>query len=1614
MFMYSMIMAVLMVLFTASAEALALDNFVVNSLYWELPLYEVIMWISLIHSFILPFTHFRVNTTRKSFPQWIIVFFSLTSAIFNFANIKSMAIMYNMPVILNLLLFWLDIICHFLLDIQSGKGERRDHYAKKQKNKRNAAKKRAMSAQLMQRAKDETKRCSINKKQPKLESQVGKKDFMNLAYDMSDEAVDYVGRIWLYFRSVMEEFQIPSIPWDALTNVKSICEENLPRIVNSELIQKFNFILSLFVAIGWLKRIELSLWGVCVFKTQPLHRTVTLVEVFKEIWSLGQKFMASFLQFVETGDVTVFWNDTPKSEFEDLYTRIVSEWPLIDVGRTGTLDFASFDRELDNCINYSIEQLKTCKDGERTYYSSRLLALRKVAVGRCKQKKGTLREAPFAVLFTGGSSVGKTCIASGIGRYVAGVGGYDNTPENCFSLNEQDKFMSGIATHHTIIRIDDICQTTPDKASENPLEKIIMLCNNQPMPATVAEAEKKGQIMLDPRVVTATTNIADLNAATWVVEPEAIYRRFNMHIEQKVRPEFCKEGTKRLDGSKIAHMAHHTFPDYALFRPYTIVVRPNTSSSKGMDKVTQSFERKYPFGENTWVDIKQLLELLREEATAHFEQQRSFVAGQLANAELPICTSCGAPSELCSCDELDSQVGLPGVALVRDWYLALEERICSQIDIWLYECFMSRPGMLFIGFNYREAINEAVQQYAVNLVIVILMVLFYELNGAKYGAFVLIFAFCVYFSFLYWKVMQMRAEMITRWTTCPRPSVWFGELSWDTKKKFLYTFGGLWLWRILRTAATLYFNTLKIDQSGEDTGTNQGFEKNEKTHQEGETPWWGDVGRIIRESRNKFSIERGEKAATTSVDRMIDVLKKRQCVIEKEDGEFCNIVPLESNLWVLPTHIIPSSPMKATIRRPAGNHCSVMLDPASIVSCKGDLSIWFLPEMGDQKDITGYLPLKIVKGDKNIECKMVFNDGNIVKISEKFLATYGRVVTTRGGFFLGTNYSFPVNTFNGLCMGTLVGLGKKQHIVGFHLAGKNRKGGSGTLLLSDYQAAKEKLMLRPSVLVSHSSTPFETKIQDVDVGPLKAPNEKCVTRSLPLGSKIKVIGAHNKPSSSPSSKVVKSVISDSVTKIMNIEKQHDKPQSMSNIRHKEVDIAGKVDTVFEIDQDRLDRAYVDYATTIIDGLNKKELNQVRIISDDANMSGLDGVLGVNAINFASSRGFPHTGPKTNIVEESDRMVEGISCVRDAPPELWEEVKRLEDILASGKRINTVFKGSLKDEPTKMTKDKVRVFAACNFATILLVRKYYLSLAALVQRNQKLFECAVGVVQQSPEWTDIFKHIGKYGWERGIAGDYAKFDARMSARFMLAAFKILIQVAEKSGNYSDRDLVIMRGLATEITYPTYDYFGTLVQFFGSNPSGHPLTVIINSLVNSLYMRYAYYTIAKEESWWRTPAFREVVSLMTYGDDNIMSVKKGYPGINHTRIAEVFASMGIKYTMADKDAESVPYIDLSTASFLKHFAVWDDELKLYRCPCEEGSIAKMLHAHMQSGVLSMEQSSAEAISNVSLKYFEFGREVYEEKRDQLMQVANESGIMGYVSDLPSYDERLEWYREKFDCA
>jgi hypothetical protein len=1136
------------------------------------------------------------------------------------------------------------------------------------------------------------------------------------------------------------------------------------------------------------------------------------------------------------------------------------------------------------------------------------------------------------------------------------------------------------------------------------------------MSALNPNAEMKGMVMIEPDVVCATTNVKKLKSNELSNEPLSINRRFEVTITQKVKPEYRKDKTTMLDNSKIEHMSGEQFPDYATFtveEPYYSDKREEDAEPVEGQKRNIAYAQMYHKGQPLKdIDIYTLLDFLKENSRAHYRKQKAFVEGQRKLKDMPLCPHdrpighCSECAATVSVDEetLASQAGIPYYGEVRDYLLALEEKACEWWKETKRTLINSQYGTFILAYLMRDVLKSIVLNSISNYAVAVILLVFIELTHGVPSAVTLIGVTLLYATYIAVRFYMVKKKATDEFISVTKPSTYFKEMTWATKQKWMAVMASIGIWKVLVYLARLW-KTLPSKQAAAAIS----LTPDAKDYQR-EAEFWD-----THETERKYQFGDGGlkgTARTTTHEQIKNVVGKRLKVLMKEDGTQCNALPMCGNVLLLPNHVVSKQTEYVTIKS-VGKTFKKNL-PLSTGLCHRipgtDLALWYCPGIGDQKDITSYYPSEI-EDKKVIEVYTLYNDEGELKQYSKMNAFRERVVTTEGGLFAGLKYTFPVNTFGGLCMATLIGTAKGiPFIAGHHLAGRGTTGAAGFITREQIKAGIADLNARPGVLVSHSATPLETTSMGVEFGPLTAPHEKCPTNDLTADAKIRVFGSHNQPRSTPKSAVVTSLISGAVKEVMKIEKKHGPPKQMGDARHKVVDLAGKVDTATKFDTEFTQKAYVDYCAKL-DTIPKEELARVGKISDDANLAGLDGVLGVNAINFSTSIGFPWTGPKTQLVEVSDRKVEGISCPRDVNPMILEEVAKMEKKLLKGESINAIFKGALKDEPTKLNKDKVRVFAAANFPFVFLVRKYYLTLAALCQRNKTITECAVGTVVQSPEWTQLFEHIGKHGWDRAIAGDYAKFDGRMSPQFMLMAFKLLIHLAEKSGNYDADDLVIMRGIASEISYPTYDYFGTLVQFMGSNPSGHPLTVVINSLVNSLYMRYVYYAIAREKRWWRVPRFDQVVSLMTYGDDNIMTVAKGYDDFNHTAIAAKLAEVDIKYTMADKDAESVPFVNLADASFLKHYAKYDEELKLYRSPVEEDSIAKMLHSHKKSDVLSMEQSSAEAIQNVALKYFEFGREVYTQKVAELQKVAQLSGIAGYVGPIMDYDERMKWYVEKF---
>jgi len=199
------------------------------------------------------------------------------------------------------------------------------------------------------------------------------------------------------------------------------------------------------------------------------------------------------------------------------------------------------------------------------------------------------------------------------------------------------------------------------------------------------------------------------------------------------------------------------------------------------------------------------------------------------------------------------------------------------------------------------------------------------------------------------------------------------------------------------------------------------------------------------------------------------------------------------------------------------------------------------------------------------------------------------------------------------------------------------------------------------------------------------------------------------------------------------------------------------------------------------------------------------------------------------------------------------------------------------------------------------------------------------------------------------------------------------------------------IGADTAYAYVDLQGDLVQFFGSNPSGHPLTVIVNSIVNALYMRYCYHMLNPARE---CRSFKRNVHLITYGDDNEMNVSKLAPWFNHTAIQKVLASIEVVYTMADKEAASIPYIHFNEVSFLKRKWVYNEKEGLWLAPLEWASLNKALTVGIASDAVNPGDQAIATVGSVAQEMFHHGEEVFHDGIARLRRIVEKSGLTPFI--------------------
>jgi hypothetical protein len=286
----------------------------------------------------------------------------------------------------------------------------------------------------------------------------------------------------------------------------------------------------------------------------------------------------------------------------------------------------------------------------------------------------------------------------------------------------------------------------------------------------------------------------------------------------------------------------------------------------------------------------------------------------------------------------------------------------------------------------------------------------------------------------------------------------------------------------------------------------------------------------------------------------------------------------------------------------------------------------------------------------------------------------------------------------------------------------------------------------------------------------------------------------------------------------------------------------------------LETAIRDYKEPLIKIFTNKHMkwNEASPLSDHDNLCGVPGKKFLDAIKLNTSVGFPLSGPKRDHIIELE-PTEKWPCNRVLEEALIDEIDRIECLYFKGERGYPIAKACKKDEI--LSGEKCRIFYGNALSLTFLIRKYYLPIMRVLQMNPLKSECAVGINSHGPEWQKLHEYMTKFGVDRLFGGDYGKYDQKLPSQLIIAALRILIDLARLC-NYTESNLKVMEAMIGDIVYAYIAFNGDLIGLTeGTHISGNSLTVIINGICGSLNLRCYFYTMYPPLSFERRLAARE---------------------------------------------------------------------------------------------------------------------------------------------------------------
>jgi hypothetical protein len=1199
---------------------------------------------------------------------------------------------------------------------------------------------------------------------------------------------------------------------------------------------------------------------------------------------------------------------------------------------------------------------------------------------RASQKE---RKAPFGVLIHGGSSVGKSSFTKMLYYYFGKIHGLETDDHYRYVRNPTDEYWSNFDSSKWCIQMDDIAFLLPSKSSEvDPtLKEMLNVVNNVPYVPPQAALEDKGKTPVMAKLVLATTNAADLNALEYFHCPLAVRRRLPYVIHVQPKPEYLASNGKFLDPAKVPQY-EDCFPDLWIIE----VQKLNPIEHCGRDSA--SLETVAVFD-----DVKAFLKHFAQASHVHETNQASSDACDVQMRDVKVCPLCYEIGNDCEC--LQGLVALPLIRVVLVYLascatdIAMKlaiQLLASTIYMWLCRFYLVR----YVTVRWTRFINQGLEL---------------KFHGMMNSTRELKFKIAV-------KHLLAAGFIALNFLACYKVAKWTSKIVASNEEASKSATNNVGAEEDIEfeeeSKPDISVPTSNVQVQGNVHGTTEEQLAKEETH----NVWYNPTLEL-----NKFDVPVASKSLTSMTPAAIRDLFANNCVkieVEAKDATWkirMGAVFVRGQYLLFNRHALAKGTqfqmkiisMTQSQGLTSNSVCHFSRNEVCEIPNK-DIALLRVTVVPPRKDIIKFWNKTQIPITRMMAVRRT-TEGN-VEYAEYYNAQYID--------------SFPVEALN-VEMDVYMASGNTQTkdgdcgSIGIAITPQ------GPIIMGIHTLGYKSTAVFPHITSSDIESLLEPSISSVQGGDetllnlngeviLGEPHYKSILRYMPEGT-VNIYGSLSGFRPKPRSRVTTTPLVKEMCEHFNYEIGFGQPV-MKGWEPYYNNVVEMVKPHTNIDNITLDKCIKGYLSDVLSGLEGVHgddwKGQLCFLSKRAALNGLPGVKFIDRINISTSMGHPwNTTKKQYLVSApDDKYPEGV----DFTPEVWERVDFIMRQYSEGKRVYPVFTGHLKDEATafrKIKAKKTRVFTGAPADWSVVVRSRLLSFVRLLQKNKFIFEAAPGAVAQSYEWTQFYEYLTAHGLDQLVAGDYGKFDKRMISTFVLAAFEIIAKIHQEAG-FNEQEVREIYCIGMDTAFPVTNMAGDLMEFFGTNPSGHPLTVIVNCIVNSLYMRYAYCKLNPNGE--DCTEFKQHVNLLTYGDDNVLGVSPSVCWFNHTNIQSQLALIGIEYTMADKEAESKPFININECAFLKRTWRFEKELGMFVCPLEELSIHKSLTTWVPSQTIDEYKQMVAVITSANNEYFFYGRTEFEKHHFFFQHILQMEPYNKYVEEttLPGWNDLIERFR------